>query len=226
VDRRSDVYSLGVTMYRLLTGELPFAGENTVEVLRHTVLHELPPPRQRMPSLPAELEAIILRCVAREPGERYPSARAVAADLRRYLDGEVVEAYAAGLAYRLTRFVLRNKLLVGLAAALYCLIMLEVLADMGQFNDRVSSDPLRLIEAVTSGVAFLAAGMIIFTGGKVRGLTTGASLWLAAAIGLSAGFGFWLMALATTLLALLVIRLVKLGEDRAHGTGSGAGADD
>jgi len=128
VDRRSDVYSLGVTMYRLLTGELPFAGENTVEVLRHTVLHELPPPRQRMPSLPAELEAIILRCVAREPGERYPSARAVAADLRRYLDGEVVEAYAAGLAYRLTRFVLRNKLLVGLAAAAVAVLVVSSVA--------------------------------------------------------------------------------------------------
>ena len=117
VDRRSDVYSLGVTVYRLLTGELPFPGRNTVEILRHAVDHDLPPPRQRMPSLPVELEAIILRCVARQPEERYASARAVAADLQRYLNGEVVEAYAAGLTYRLTRFVLRNKLLVGLAAA-------------------------------------------------------------------------------------------------------------
>lgn len=114
-------------------------------------------------------------------------------------------------------------MLVGLAAALYCLIMLEVLANMDQFSDRVASDPLRLVNAVTSGVAFLAAGMIVFHGGRVQGLTTGASLWLAAAIGLGAGFGFWLMALATTLLALLVIRLVKLGEDRAHRTRSGDG---
>ncbi len=117
VDRRSDVYSLGVTMYRLLTGELPFAGPNTVAILRQVAHHELPPPRQRMPSLPVELEAVILRCLAREPEQRYASARAVAADLERYLAGEVVEAYAAGLAYRLTRFALRNKLLVGMAGA-------------------------------------------------------------------------------------------------------------
>lgn len=116
VDRRSDVYSLGITLYRVLTGELPFAGAHTVDVLRQTLHRELPPPRQRMPSLPAELEAIVLRCTARDPDRRYASARAVAADLQRYLDGEVVEAYAAGLAYRLTRFVLRNKLLAGIAA--------------------------------------------------------------------------------------------------------------
>lgn len=111
---------------------------------------------------------------------------------------------------------LRTHMLVGLASALYCLIMLEVLANMDQFSDRVSSDPMRLVNAVTSGVAFLAAGMIVFSGGKVRGLTTGASMWLAAAIGLSAGFGFWFMALATTALALAVIRIVKLAEDQAH----------
>ena len=112
---------------------------------------------------------------------------------------------------------LRTHMLVGLAAALYCLIMLEVLAASDIFSDRISSDPLRLIEAVTSGVAFLAAGMIIVTRGKVKGLTTGAGLWLAAAIGLSTGFGFWMMAAATTALALVVIKLVKVAEDKAHG---------
>lgn len=112
---------------------------------------------------------------------------------------------------------LRTHMLVGLAAALYCLIMLEVLAASDIYSDRISSDPLRLIEAVTGGVAFLAAGMIIVTRGKVKGLTTGAGLWLAAAIGLSTGFGFWLMAAATTALALIVIKVVKVAEDKAHG---------
>jgi tetratricopeptide (TPR) repeat protein len=117
VDRRSDVYSLGITMYRLFTGEEPFTGQYTIDILRQALHEDLPLPRQRLPTLPAELEAIILRCTARDPDQRYASARAVAADLRRYLDGEVVEAYAAGLAYRLTRFVLRNKLFAGMAAA-------------------------------------------------------------------------------------------------------------
>ncbi len=123
VDRRADVYSLGITMYRLLTGELPFSGQNTAAVLRQVVHRELPPPRQHLPTLPAELEAVVLRCTAHDPDQRYASARAVASDLQRYLDGEVVEAYAAGLAYRLTRFVLRNKLLAGMAAAAAVLLL-------------------------------------------------------------------------------------------------------
>ncbi len=117
VDRRSDVYSLGVTMYRLFTGEVPFTGQDTLDVLRHALHEDLPPPRLHLPTLPVELEAIVLRSIARDPDQRYGSARAVAADLQRYLDGEVVEAYAAGLAYRWTRFVLRNKLLAGVVAA-------------------------------------------------------------------------------------------------------------
>ena len=80
-------------------------------------------------------------------------------------------------------------MLVGLAAALYCLIMLETLHNPGVQGEEIGMDPLRLVNAVTSGVAFLAAGMIVFSQGKVRGLTTGTSLWLAAAVGLSSGFG-------------------------------------
>ena len=126
-DRRSDLYSLGVTTYQLLTGALPFAGERTLEVLRQTVRGELPRPRDLVPSLPDDLESIILRCLARDPSERYRSARAVAADLQRYLDGEVVEAYAAGLAYRVTRFVLRYRLLVAMAGiAAFALLVSSV----------------------------------------------------------------------------------------------------
>lgn len=113
---------------------------------------------------------------------------------------------------------LRTHMLVGLAAALYTLIMLEMLVQSRPYSGQVAMDPLRLIEAVTSGVAFLAAGMIVFSKGKVRGLTTGTSLWLAAAIGLSAGFGMWPLAVVTTLLALIIIRLIKIVEDEAdHG---------
>lgn len=127
VNRRSDVYSLGVTMYQVLTGELPFTGENTLDLLLQILHQPLPPPRQKLPHLPVELEAIILRCVARDPDQRYASARAVAADLQRYLDGEVVEAYTASLAYRLTRFVLRNKVLAGMAGvALAALLVASV----------------------------------------------------------------------------------------------------
>lgn len=110
---------------------------------------------------------------------------------------------------------LRTHMLVGLAAALYSLIMLEMIAEADSYSDRVAMDPLRLLSAVTSGVAFLAAGLIVFARGKVRGLTTGASLWLTAAIGVGAGMGMWLLAVMSTVLALVIIRLVKLAEQQA-----------
>jgi putative Mg2+ transporter-C (MgtC) family protein len=111
---------------------------------------------------------------------------------------------------------LRTHMLVGLAAALYCLIMLELVAEASTIPaNHLSMDPLRLLSAVTSGVAFLAAGMIVFSQGKVRGLTTGASLWLTAAVGVSAGMGMWFIALTSCLLALAIIRLIKIAEDVA-----------
>ncbi len=127
IDRRADVYSLGMMLYRLLTGRLPFPAQNTLQVLRQVVESEPPPPRQVISTLPSELEAIILCCIARAPEQRYTSARAVAADLQRYLDGEIVEAYTAGLAYRLTRFAVRHRLLVGMGAlALAVLVVSSV----------------------------------------------------------------------------------------------------
>ena len=103
VDRRSDVYSLGVTIYQLLTGELPFNPTRLAEMLRQ--VREDPPPsmRELAPSLPAELDAVVMKCLAKDPAARYPTARAVADDLWRYLDGELVEAHTTTLSYRLAR---------------------------------------------------------------------------------------------------------------------------
>ncbi|MEM7049310.1 MAG: protein kinase [Acidobacteriota bacterium] len=134
-DRRTDVYSLGVTLFVTLIGDLPVAGNNTLEILRQVRRHELTTPRQLHPALPAELEAIILRCLAQRPSERYGSARAVAEELHRFLDGEVVEAHAAGLTYRWTRFVLRHRLAVGFSAlALAALIIAALVATVFGFR--------------------------------------------------------------------------------------------
>lgn len=101
VDRRSDVFSLGVTACEVLTGTRPKSASSPDEVLV---------------ALPADVAAIVRKCLGPEPAVRYPSARAVAEDLRRYLDGEVVEAHAASLAYRLTKFALRHRVLLAVVA--------------------------------------------------------------------------------------------------------------
>jgi putative Mg2+ transporter-C (MgtC) family protein len=89
---------------------------------------------------------------------------------------------------------LRTHILISLAAAVFAIISIESVHMPGLSDAQVRIDPLRVVEAVTAGVAFLAAGTIVLSQGEVRGLTTGAGMWLAGAIGLALGFGHWLIA--------------------------------
>ena len=102
---------------------------------------------------------------------------------------------------------LRTHMLVGLAAAAYALITLHLVAIYADRGEAVRMDPIRLVEALTAGVAFLAAGMIFMSKGEVKNLTTGAMMWLSAAIGLAAGNGLWPIAALAALIGLLIITL-------------------
>jgi putative Mg2+ transporter-C (MgtC) family protein len=97
---------------------------------------------------------------------------------------------------------------VGLAAAIFALLAIEVPNSSHLGANEVQTDPLRVVEAVTSGVAFLAAGFIVYSKGEVHGLTTGAGIWLAASIGVAVGFGFWGIGLAAAVLGAIVLRLL------------------
>ena len=80
--------------------------------------------------------------------------------------------------------------------------------DFGDSNSK-RADPLRLIEAVTAGVAFLAAGLIFTAGGKVKNITTGASLWMAGAIGLACGAGQVPLAAMAAVIVVMVLMLLR-----------------
>lgn len=106
---------------------------------------------------------------------------------------------------------LRTFMLVSLAACLFTIIALEVsfLVETAEDQSSIRPDPLRIVEAVTAGVAFIAAGAIIRHSGRLEGLTTGAGMWLAGAIGLACGAGFIGIAALVTLLALVIMVLFK-----------------
>ena len=113
---------------------------------------------------------------------------------------------------------LRTHMLVCIAAATFAILTIEIanspVFSGGNFKEAVRFDPVRMVEAVTAGVAFLAAGTILFTKGEVRGLTTGAAMWLAGAIGLAAGLGLWQIAAVVTLLSLVVLGLLQALESK------------
>lgn len=90
IDPRTDIYSLGVTIFETMTGEMPLRNMSRKEI-RHAKLHDsFPRPSEVSSSIPKDLEAIILKCTQRNPDDRYQSAMELALDLRRFLDGQVV----------------------------------------------------------------------------------------------------------------------------------------
>lgn len=113
---------------------------------------------------------------------------------------------------------LRTHMMVALAAATFTLLSAELISESTEESEIIRIDTLRIIEAVIAGVAFLGAGAIIRAGRDVRGLTTGASLWMSGAIGVSAGGGYFVIAVTAAVLAIVVLYLLKLLERRLHAT--------
>ncbi|HMC65906.1 MAG TPA: tetratricopeptide repeat protein [Gemmataceae bacterium] len=115
VDHRTDIYSLGVTLYELLTLQPAFGGDDRQELLRQIAFEEPKPPRRINKSIPAELETIVLKAMEKGPGDRYASAQEMAEDLRRYLMHEPIRARRATLVQRVRKWARRHRGLVGAA---------------------------------------------------------------------------------------------------------------
>jgi serine/threonine-protein kinase len=117
LDPRTDVYSLGVTLYEALTGEVPFRGAPHM-VLRQVLSDEPRMPRRLNDAVPRDLETVCLKAMAKEPHRRYASAADLRDDLRRWLEGKPIRARPVGRVERLLRWCRREPVRAGLLAAL------------------------------------------------------------------------------------------------------------
>lgn len=113
---------------------------------------------------------------------------------------------------------LRTFMLVSLGSAGYSLTLINILS-LFQDSSSMSMDPLRIIEGIIGGIGFLGAGAIIQSQGHVKGVTTGASIWISGSIGLSCGFGFYLFAFMMTGITLVILVALKRLSDEIGSIG-------
>jgi eukaryotic-like serine/threonine-protein kinase len=122
LDRRTDVYGLGATLYELLGGMPPFEGESSIGVLMKVIQEEPIPLGVRSPTVPVDVQSIVMKCLEKEPPRRYDSARALAEDIGRYLDGEPTLARPSRLFGRLAKRARKNRGVVATAAVALALV--------------------------------------------------------------------------------------------------------
>jgi hypothetical protein len=114
----TDIYALGVILYELLAGRPPFLADSDAETIRRIQSEDPEPPRRLNPTIPRDLETISLTCLRKDPARRYPSAEALAEDLRRWLDARPILARPVSAFEKAWRWCRRRPVVAALAATL------------------------------------------------------------------------------------------------------------
>jgi len=116
IGRRTDLYALGVTLYELFAGAPPFHWAGPLEGIRLVQEEKVPPLRSVVPAIHRDLETIVMKCLEKEPSQRYASARALAEDLRRFREGEPILARPSTYLYRTGKYLRKHKVFTLLGA--------------------------------------------------------------------------------------------------------------
>ncbi len=132
--KATDIWGLGAIFYELLTGEPPFRGETAQDTVKLILKGQVRAPRRWQPSLPLDLEAIVMRCLNHDPGARYPSARALADDLQRYIEGRPVQARSLNVWQKTWRWVQREPKLATAAGCAVAALVIGLIAATTQWR--------------------------------------------------------------------------------------------
>ncbi len=154
-DARTDVYSLGATLYEILTGAFAHPGHAVAQVFEHIRRGDIVPPRRLRPDVPRDLETICLKCLAPERARRYATAEALADDLARFVSGEPIMARRVGLAERAWKRMRRNRAVSALAVALLLTLFAALLwRPVSEWNAgrQAASEKARRLAVAREGV--------------------------------------------------------------------------
>jgi len=145
VGERTDIYSLGVTLYELLLLRPVYDAQDPQELLRQIVEDEPTPLRRLVPGIPVDLETIVHKAMARNPGERYESASELAADLRRFLEGDPIKARRPNPLKKAERWAVRHRVAMLLGIPLVILAaVVSILLLANRSQSRRAAERLRL----------------------------------------------------------------------------------
>jgi serine/threonine protein kinase len=171
----ADVYALGAVLYEMLTGRPPFIGSSLVETLEQVREHDPVPPRALQPAVPADLEVICLKCLHKDPADRYAGADELADDLQAYLDGEPIRARSLGTVAQIVRAIRHHHLDERVASAGTFLLLWApvcLLAHLAAYGFFGASPYFPLIVTAVSllTVFCVPLGLMVFNGNFVRAL--------------------------------------------------------